>query len=296
MTTAANGAWKRAALGLAARWGGRWMSGNGAPRVAILNYHSIHPEKRFRSATPELFERHLDWLRLQVDVIRFEQVLEAASRPRTRPAVAITFDDGYADNYEYAYPALVRHSFPATFFLTAGLLDKDSAVVDRFRAMRASDYEAIRPLAWRQVREMHRAGMSIGAHTYSHPNLAGLSRGDAYRELVQARRVIEDRLGEAVHAVAYPCGAPGKHVTPQTMELAAAAGFEYAAMVWFRAVDPSDSPFGIPRFDVSHDTEGVLWQKLHGWWDYVGWWQKNRRSWTNPTPPKPYIWENRKSA
>src|SRR3989442_1139157 len=77
------------------------------PRVVVLSYHSVHPAAGFRSATPALFRRHLHWIQEHCDVVPFGRVHEVALRPHgIKPTVAITFDDGYADNYTYAFPAL----------------------------------------------------------------------------------------------------------------------------------------------------------------------------------------------
>ena len=272
------GDWKGVAQQVAARLGGRWTANAGAGRVVVLCYHSVHPEKPF-ATPPELFEKHLEWVQRNCEVIRFDQAWQAAQEPGTRPRVAITFDDGYADNYQYVYPALARHCLPATFFVTVGLMEQDREVVEWFARMRGTGYEAIRPLDWRQVREMRRAGMSIGVHTYSHPNLALLGPREAYRELAVAREIVEQRLGEPARLLAYPYGVVNKHVTGQTIELAAEAGFEHAGMMWFRQVEKTDSRLAIPRFDIASDGVEVLWQKVRGWWDYLGWWQQSRPSW-----------------
>ena len=114
-------------------------------------------------------------LKRNCEVIPFRQVWEASHRrDASRPAVAITFDDGYADNFQYAFPLLAKHGLGATFFLTAGLIDKDPAVIERFRMLRRSTAADVQPLEWSEIREMMRNGMEFGAHTCTHPNLARL--------------------------------------------------------------------------------------------------------------------------
>ena len=96
-------------------------------RIIGLCYHSVHPERSFASVTPDVFRRHLEWLTAECDVIPFRSIPDVVSGPlRTRPAVAITFDDGYDDNYDFAFPLLVEYRTPATVFLTAGLVNGDS--------------------------------------------------------------------------------------------------------------------------------------------------------------------------
>src|SRR5437870_3556674 len=113
---------------LARKASGRWIAGEPARRVVVLCYHSIHPTKSFASATPVVFSQHLDWLAERCDVVPLAQIVRGgATEARARPAVVITFDDGYLDNYEYAFPILASRGLPATFFVTVGLLEKDPA-------------------------------------------------------------------------------------------------------------------------------------------------------------------------
>ena len=96
--------------------------------VLVLNYHRIgDPASSFLdhgvfSATPEAFEAHVRHLARRTQVIRLEDLPACLARGRGR-RVAVTFDDGYRDNYEHALPVLRRYGVHATFFLTTGFLD-----------------------------------------------------------------------------------------------------------------------------------------------------------------------------
>jgi peptidoglycan/xylan/chitin deacetylase (PgdA/CDA1 family) len=249
-------------------------------RVVVLCYHSIHPTKSFSSATPALLSQHLRWLKDQCELIPFGRIMEAArSTDGSRPRVAITFDDGYADNYEWAFPILQEHAVPATFFLTTGLLAKDPAIVARCARLRCAPPEAVRPLEWSQVREMQKARMEVGAHTHSHPNLARLNHAAALTELQHSKSLIEDELGAPVRLMAYPFGKPHRHFTAATMELAADTGYACAAAATFRGVQPSHSPFAVPRFFVPRDSVGTLAEKIAGAWDLVGHWHERLPAW-----------------
>jgi len=264
--------WLKATCG---RTVGRWIVRNPFDRVVVLCYHSIHSTKSFRSADPSLFDSQLSWLKEHCDVIRFSDVSKASGTVRTRPAVAITFDDGYLDNYEHAFPLLQKHGLPATFFLTVGLLEKHSAITARFQMLMQSSYEDIRPLEWSHVREMRNTGMEIGTHTFSHPNLAHLSPKAVEVELKRSKKIMEQRLGGPVTLMAYPFGKPGRHFREDTAQIAAAARYDYAAMVLFRAVSPRDSRLKIPRFFTTNDDLSKLSAKIFGAWDLLGLWQAN---------------------
>jgi peptidoglycan/xylan/chitin deacetylase (PgdA/CDA1 family) len=227
-----------------------------------------------------MFEQHLSWLKTHCMVIPFSKIPEVMGREGLgRPTVSITFDDGYEDNYEYAFPLLQQYRIPATFFVTVGLVEKDPAVVERFQMLRQCDYKHIRPLEWRQMDEMRKEGMEFGVHTYSHPNLARLKRDAAERELKRSKDIMEERLGKQISLMAYPFGKPKRHFTEETIELVANIGYEYAAAIAFRAVRVSDSPFDIPRFFVTMDPLGILREKVWGAWDVVGYWQEKAPLW-----------------
>lgn len=241
-------------------------------RALVLCYHSVHPTKTFASVTPPVFDSHLAWLTRNCQVVPFRDILRPAAGGEA-PRVAITFDDGYADNFEHAFPHLLQHGVPFTIFLTAGLLLRDQAVVDRFRALRACDAEGVRPLGWEQVRIMTQHGGEVGSHTYSHPNLALLSRAAAARELRLSKQVLETHLGLEVPLFAYPFGRPRQHFTRETVGLVAEAGYRQAAAVLCRGVRPEESPLRVPRFCVARDDVASLSQKIAGAWDIIGLWQ-----------------------
>jgi peptidoglycan/xylan/chitin deacetylase (PgdA/CDA1 family) len=223
-----------------------------------------------------MFERHLNWLLEECEVIPLRQVLAATTTAgRDRPAVAITFDDGYADNHEFAFPLLRKYGVPATVFVTAGLSAGDRAVRERFQALRGVPAAEIRPLDWAQIDEMRAGGVEIGAHTYSHPNLLRLTQSEVTNELSRSKGILEERLGSPVDMVAYPFGKPGRQFDATTMGVVRATGYRYAAAILFRAVRASDSPFALPRFFSTRDSLEDLRAKVRGDWDYLGIWQEH---------------------
>ncbi len=108
------------------RWWGRLDRWHG---LVTLNYHRIgNPEQSTLdpgvfSATAEQFEAQLRYLKADCDVIRVADVADVLRRGSTRRGVMITFDDGYIDNYEVAFPALKQVGLSALIFLATGFLD-----------------------------------------------------------------------------------------------------------------------------------------------------------------------------
>ena len=176
----------------------------------------------------------------------------------------MTFDDGYADNYEYAFPLLQERGITATFFVTAGFLERDAEVMRRLAGIWRTPRDELSPLAWRQVEEMRAAGMQFGSHTWSHPNLSELSPVRAGHELERSKAVLEDRIGARVDAVAYPFGKWRQHVDQTTLSLARLAGYDYGYASLPRAIAARDDRFRIPRFGVGDDTVTGLSAKVMG--------------------------------
>ena len=252
------------------RFVGKAVHADPGSRAVVLCYHSIHPSLPFRSATPELFDEHLHWLSQHCEVVPFRGLSAARANARSRPAVSVTFDDGYADNHEYALPTLVRHGINATFFVSAGFLERDAAVLARFRALRGVSDEMIQPLSWSQLEEMRASGMDVGAHTYSHPNLARLDDQHLALELTRSKRVLEDRTGTSMTMMAYPFGRPKVHVDDRVVKAVRDSGYVLAATTATRGLRARDDPLMIPRFFATKDSVAVLREKVLGEWDLIG--------------------------
>lgn len=256
------------------------FAGDQRSRVVVLCYHSIHPTLPFASATPELFRDHLSFLQETCDVVPLSDVNRVAAGPRrSRAAVALTFDDGYRDNYTHALPLLDEMGMPATFFLTVGLVERDPDVVARLTSIRRTTQAAVTAVTWQEARELVAAGHDVGSHTWSHPILARLDAESAREELVRAKNVLEHNLGTPVTSFAYPFGKPGAHFTRETTELVRDAGYRVAAAVIARGVRRRDSELAIPRFFATRDSVETLAAKVAGRWDWLGLWQEHTPRW-----------------
>jgi peptidoglycan/xylan/chitin deacetylase (PgdA/CDA1 family) len=184
--------------------------------------------------------------------------------------VAVTFDDGYADNYAHALPLLAARGLTATFFLTAGFLERDEAVMAQLARTWRTPVDRLAPLSWEQVEEMRSAGMAFGSHTWSHRNLAELDDAEAERELSRSREVLEARLSAPVSAIAYPWGKLRRHVTERTFRAAARTGYRLGVFSLPRPVRESDPPLRIPRFGVGAEPVESLAGKVGGAIDWHG--------------------------
>jgi peptidoglycan/xylan/chitin deacetylase (PgdA/CDA1 family) len=229
----------------------------------VLCYHSVSPSPSFLSLAPALFDAHLDWLERNTMVVALEDLV---ARPSTAaiPQVAITFDDGYADNHTHVLPLLQARGMTATFFLTAGFLERDPEVMTRLARTWHTPVAELAPLDWSQVEELRSAGMGVGSHTWSHRNLAMIPAGEAEYELTRSKNVLETRLSHLVSAVAFPWGKLRRHVNDETFAAAGRAGYELAAFSLPRALKDSDSALRTPRFGVGDEPVASVAGKVGG--------------------------------
>jgi peptidoglycan/xylan/chitin deacetylase (PgdA/CDA1 family) len=93
----------------------------------ILYYHRVNEDNDpfFPAISTELFEQEMRFLRRHYTVVSLSELLDRLIGQTAKPVVAITFDDGYRDNYQNAFPILERYGLPATIFLTTGSMDAD---------------------------------------------------------------------------------------------------------------------------------------------------------------------------
>ena len=103
-------------------------------RQVVFCYHSVHPNRPYVATKPATFERHVQWLKEHCRLVSLaELVSERNTTGDGKPAAAITFDDGLEDNHSHALPILARYGVTATFFITAGFVERDPAVLRRKR-------------------------------------------------------------------------------------------------------------------------------------------------------------------
>jgi len=180
----------------------------------ILTYHSVGERDHEMNVAPADFRRQMEWLANNCRVISFERAAAGAD------GVAVTFDDGYADNLLNAAPVLREFGIPATFFVVAGraggMLDHDT------------DKATASLMTWDGVRELHAQGFEIGCHTLSHPRLAQISPEQQREEIKGAKDVIEQQLGCEIVSFAYPFGSRSDY-DAASVALVKEAGFCRAA-------------------------------------------------------------------
>jgi peptidoglycan/xylan/chitin deacetylase (PgdA/CDA1 family) len=167
------------------------------PGPRVLIYHQIGAGSgRQMDLAPALFRRHVDWLQSQGKIVGLGDALSGADDRESHLDFVLTFDDGYADFYENAFPVLAERRLPFTLYLTTEHIESGECL-----------HEGDRPLNWDMVREMVDTGLvTMGAHTHTHPDLRGMSTTDVEREVKLSNGLIESRTGIEARHFAYPKG------------------------------------------------------------------------------------------
>jgi peptidoglycan/xylan/chitin deacetylase (PgdA/CDA1 family) len=228
--------------------------------LPVLMYHRIVPgtpagSKHGIWVTAADFERQMLSLRLRAySPITFERYKDflAGKASIPRKPVIITFDDGYRDNYTFAFPLLKKFGFPAVIFL----------VTDARR--RTNFWDADEPqeplLGTAEVGEMSAAGIEFGSHTVSHQDLTRCSKEDLDRELSGSKKAIEKLLGKNIVSIAYPYG----RVNEMVKTAAADAGYSFGI-----AADSGPFVFYDDFFEIRRS-------QVFPWTGFAGFWKKTQ--------------------
>jgi len=193
------------------------------PDLIILMYHHVaepQPGAPVRGlyVTPRQFAWQMDWLR---DAgVRFSTfaALSGAEATGSGPWLVVTFDDGYRDVYEHAWPVLRARSIPAVVYPVVGDIGKSGVVWPESRDQTPADV-----LTELQVREMARGGIEFGSHLWDHVRADRLAPPDLRLQLTRSREALARIAGSAPLSIAYPFGS----YTPQVAEEAARAGYRF---------------------------------------------------------------------
>ncbi|MEJ2200695.1 MAG: polysaccharide deacetylase family protein [Desulfuromonadaceae bacterium] len=319
--------------GLRLGWARARNIGNLARKIAgkvvvVLCYHRVArvpSDINALAVTPENFRDQLNYLKNNFQLVRFED--DWTDLERT--AVAVTFDDGYADNLQVALPIIEEVGVPATFFISSAAVGNDrefwwdelerltldvSGYPNEFRLQdtpqqriwptatfvdRLALFRQLHPLllqagAEQRVRWLEQirvwAGerkstgvdnrlltaaelralaaspwVSIGAHTISHPRLAGLSEAEQRREIFGCKEQLEALLGREMVLFSYPYGKKSDY-SPTSVRLCREAGFHKAAAAFPGLVRRGTDPLQIPRHFVYNGEARTLANYFQGCW------------------------------
>lgn len=175
-------------------------------KIPVMIYHSVRPHITGESAlqdqydvTPDLLEQELVYIKDHgYTTITFADVVASfdAGAPLPEKPVILSFDDGWKNQYTYAFPLLQKYGMQGTFFIFTNPIDKKPHW-----------------MTWGEIGEMDKAGMEIVGHSRTHPILTKIATdAELDKEIAGGKAILEQHLGHPVTIFAYPFGALNSRV------------------------------------------------------------------------------------
>lgn len=213
--------------------------------IPVIMYHRVIKDKSEGGVhgiyvTIEDFEKHLKYLKdNNYQTVTFKDLANNGYKhrfDRGNKFVILTFDDGYEDNYKYAFPLLKKYGFKSIIYLLSHL-DYNKWDVD----VKENPEKKFKLMDYKMIKEMEEYGIEFGGHTKTHQKLAELSFDEAAEEIYENKVALEDKLGHPLISFAYPYGSLNKNAKT----LAENCGYQFAV-----ATDSGDVCFSTDLFQI----------------------------------------------
>ena len=269
--------WARQTAGIISMLAARLFSPRVEGALGMLLYHRVVPQLSdlpgsSLNVTPERLRDQIAGLMDRGYVIRpLREVLQnrALGRPPLPRTVVVTFDDGFASVYAYAWPVLRELQAAATIFLNTAYLDGDEPFPfdgwgNTYRSRLPAEF--YRPLTWEECREMAESGLvELGSHTHTHRDFRGRP-AELGQDTQTSVELLQTRFGMTTVSFAFP---GGRRYLGQSGENLVAAlrplPVTCALTTECQPIDWRSDPFGWGRCNVYQwDTVGTLTAKLNG--------------------------------
>jgi peptidoglycan/xylan/chitin deacetylase (PgdA/CDA1 family) len=235
----------------------------------ILTYHSINPDHPF-SVKPEEFEKQVKYLSERFDVVRLDEIDIKLLNKSKKEKLAITFDDGFEDNYTYAFPILKKYCVPATIFITSDFVFAGLDITEDWKV-----YNGLRPLNLAQIQEMQQSGISFGSHSKTHRLLSDLNINDLKIEIGESKKIIEQHLDCKISSFGYPFGQK-KDLNRDSQSVLKGFGYSIACTnMWGVNNLGSGDCLNLRRMEINYlDSYEDFINKINGKWDFISIFQK----------------------
>ena len=219
---------------------GRW------PGPRILIYHQVGTETGLQmQVTEDAFLAHIRWMQANGTLVALEDALLRRGLADSDRLFVITFDDGYADLFDVAYPHLQAEGIPFTLYLATAHVEAGVPL--------AADRP---PLAWEQISKMVESGlMTLGAHTHRHADLRTASLDQVEEELNTSDELIMERAGVTPLHFAYPWG----HWSP-VADTVVRRRYDSAVLGAGHPITASTDPYLVHRLPIQR-SDGVAYFK-----------------------------------
>jgi len=214
--------------------------------VPIIMYHSVspqsHPGMKRLIVSPKTFERQMRFLKEQrYNVLPLEALVKLIKAKQVPPkTIAITFDDGYKDNYTYAFPVLKKYNLPVTIFIIVNEIGRPQA--DR--------------LSWEEIKAMQDSGLiTFGSHTIGPEPLINIkSKEEVKRQISDSKKILEEKLARKINFFSYPEGMFDAGIRQLVID----AGYLAAVSTKPGKQYPADDVFVLKRVRISENASNMF--------------------------------------
>lgn len=216
--------------------------------AVVVAFHRVRDTDRPEalSVGVRTFERYCRFFSRHFRVVPLRDLVEKLERGvKPYRELAITFDDGYRDNFENAAPILERFALPATFFVVTQWMGTD--IVPWWDRNEGIRYPW---MTWDEVRSLHARGFDIGSHTRTHVDLGSIDPMRAAGEILGGKQDLEHQLHAPVDLFAYPYGRPD-NLADANRDLVRQAGFRCCCSCFGGIVGVETDPFYLVRVPIS---------------------------------------------
>jgi peptidoglycan/xylan/chitin deacetylase (PgdA/CDA1 family) len=216
--------------------------------LTILMYHQVgpmvDPPNRSTYCNRQRFESQMRWLRrFRYNVLTMDHAVRALAghEPIPKRAVVLTFDDGYQDFYDHALPILERFGLPAIVYAVSGRLGASPA----WRSENAVPFPNL--LTIEQLRDVSHRGITVGAHTITHPRLTQAPPQARWAEVRESKTQLEAIIDGPVEHFCYPYG----DYDADVMTVVEEAGFRSGVTTVRGRAHQAEDLFELPRKGIS---------------------------------------------
>ncbi len=230
----------------------------------MLMYHHVNPHKGdMVTITPEVFGGQMLYLHkagyrtLTLDELTSYISGNIAVKEKS---VVVTFDDGWLDNYIYAFPVLKRYNINACIFIVTAWVGNIATeeplppavpTHKESKALIKNGHAGEVMLGWEHIKEMQDSGIvEFYAHTKSHPRCTVLNRHELFHELDEPKQTLESRLGRPCPYLCWPYG----DYNDAALKAAKSAGYKGIFTTNPGVVKTGSDPFAIKRIVVKNST------------------------------------------
>jgi peptidoglycan/xylan/chitin deacetylase (PgdA/CDA1 family) len=218
--------------------------------VRIITYHRIDDGRRNPNITvsKDNFQKQIKFLKEKFSVVALSEIVNYAKDKNIAlscDTVAITFDDGFEDNFTNAFKILRSYALPACVFLVSGSIGNKGM------------------LSQIEIQEMFKNNITFGSHTVDHPNLTEVSTQNLENEIKNSKAAISEIINSEVEFFAYPKGKKN-NFNEEIKMLVKDAGYQAAFTTENKDIKKNADPFELGRIGIRNCPMFVFKTRISG--------------------------------